>query len=689
MVDRSERSSRQNWLLGLSLVVLVLLAYVRVWQAGFIWDDDLHLTRNPSIVGTLGFKSIWLTSAATYYPLTLTTFWIEHALWGLAPMPYHLVNVLQHAASGVLLWLVLKRLGVRGAWLGAALWTLHPVQVESVAWITEMKNTQSCLFYLLSILFFVEWLQRPHKTSPMSVRYAVALICAVLAILSKSSTVMLPLALMLCTWWLNRRLTVRDIVALAPFFLISAAASAWTIWEQKFHSGASGGEWTLSWGQRAIVAGLDIWFYIGKLLWPHPLVFQYPRWEIDAGRTSLYLPLVAAIALFVILWLRRNASAGAAFFAYSYFIALLFPVLGFFDVYYFRYSFVGDHFQYLASIGPLAAAGAGLTTVFGLFKAEKSISRLAGCGLILLLGFLTWRQTRIYRDPESLWQATIAHNERSWFAHTNLGAHFLESGRIEDASSHLQTAVELNPGVVETHNGVAAAYLRANRSADAAEHSREALKIDPKNAEAHGNLGTAYLQMNRVSEAIEHLQTSVQIDPGYVEAFSNLGFALARTGRLEEAVRNVEQAVKLDPNYSPAHYNFANVLLQTGREREALEQFQGVLNIDPNDAEAQNAIAWIMATSPDAALRDAARATELARRANESTGNHNPAMMATLAAALAEAGNFSEAQAVAETALRLADQIGNHELAGDILEQLERYRANQPHRENRRTNPVR
>jgi hypothetical protein len=349
--------SRTSKIVG--LVLLVVAAYLPVLSAGYIWDDDKHLTENVCIVGPAGFAGIWTSAEATYYPLVLTTFWIEHALWGLAPMPYHLVNLLVHAACALILWQILARLRVPGAWLGAALWALHPVQVESVAWVTELKNTQSGFFYLLAIWFFLRW-----KDSRAGGPYVAALLCAIAAILSKSSTVMLPPVLLLAWVWEERRLAWRDAARLVPFFLVSAAASGWTIWEQKFHAGALGADWTLSLPQRVVIAGRDVWFYLGKLAWPHPLVFIYPRWEVDATRVAAYLPAALVIAASIVLWVQRKRWGRPALFTLAYFVVSLFPVLSFFNVYYFRFSYVADHFQYLASMGPLALAGAALWTLF-------------------------------------------------------------------------------------------------------------------------------------------------------------------------------------------------------------------------------------------------------------------------------------------------------------------------------------
>src|SRR5713101_5632029 len=284
---------QRNWLWGLFLIALVLIAYALVFNAGFIWDDESHLTQNPCIIGPLGLKEIWTSARAVYYPLVLTTFWTLHKFVGLSPSPYHILNVLMHVASAILLWRVLRQLGVRGAWLGAVLWALHPVMVQSVAWVTELKNTQSCLFYLLSIYCFLNWEKQSQLTQTrrveVSLMFGLSLLCFVLATLSKPSVVMLPAVLALCVWWRRRRIPWRDAVALAPFVAISALASAWTIWEQKFHARAVGPDWAQSWPERLIIAGRAIWFYLAKLFWPHPLIFIYPRWQLQQAQFTAYL----------------------------------------------------------------------------------------------------------------------------------------------------------------------------------------------------------------------------------------------------------------------------------------------------------------------------------------------------------------------------------------------------------------
>jgi hypothetical protein len=321
----------RNWVRGLILILVVILAYTPIWHAGFIWDDDVVLTANPCVIGPLGLKEIWTSSAADICPLVLTTFWIEHALWGLAPLPYHLMNIVMHAACAVLLWRVLRSLRVQGAWLGAALWALHPVEVESVAWITEMKNTESALFFLLSILYFVKWLRAKDLNGQNrgGWNYGLSLLFGALAMASKSSTVILPVVLCLCGWWIEGGWHWRNVVRVVPMFLMSAAASALSIWTQGLQLATSTDpQWVRTWPQRLVAAGDAVWFYLGKLLWPDPLITIYPRWQIDAGQWVSYLPLLAVIVLFSILWLKRRDWARACFFCSSLFPDGVAPSIG-------------------------------------------------------------------------------------------------------------------------------------------------------------------------------------------------------------------------------------------------------------------------------------------------------------------------------------------------------------------------
>ena len=736
---------RRNWFWALLLIGFLFIAYAQVFRAGFIWDDESHLTRNPCVIGPLGVKEIWTTTQAVYYPLVLTTFWALHKFVGLNPLPYHFLNVLVHATSAILLWRVLQLLRVRGAWLGAALWALHPVMVQSVAWITELKNTQSCLFYLLSILLFLKWdvalpprqvlrIEETTQTSPNTPCYScfiLSLLLFVLATLSKPSVVMLPFVLALCIWWMRRKIRWRDALALAPFVLVSALASAWTIWEQKFHARAVGPDWGQALPERLIIAGQAIWFYLGKLIWPRPLVFIYPRWEVDASKLVAYVPLMAAIAALIALWFVQAKWSRAAFFAASYFVISLFPVLGFFSVYFFRYSFVSDHFQYLASMGPLALAGAAIAVAASLFRgvprmpASISLSRdkaarrhsalatavfIGFCGILLLsLGFLTWRQTAEYRNLIALYTAILEKNPSCWMAEYNLGVVLSEQGQTNQAIHHYQQATVLRPGYLEAHYNLGRLLVEQGRFDDAIAHYEKATEINPADAEAQNNLGVTLFGIGRVDDAIVHYQKALEIKPDDTDASCNLANALVskgdfdgaiarysacltslpdqaeaqynfasallRKGRTDEAIVHYEKALRLDPDSADAHVNLGIALLGKGRVRDAMDEYRKALQISPDNVAALSNLAWLLATSGDASLRNGSEAVVLAEHAESasSRSDTHAAVLRILAAAYAEAGDFIEAKETVQRALESAKIQGNSVLVGTLQGELSLY----------------
>jgi len=584
-----------DWMWGLLLVLAVFVTYTPVWWAGFIWDDDEQLMANPCIVGPLGLKGIWTTGYGGYYPLVLTTFWVEHALWGLAPLPYHLVNVLLHGACAILLWRVLRELAMPGAWLGAALWALHPVQVETVAWITELKNTQSCLFYLLAIWFFLGWQEREISGEKgMERDYLQALLFALLAVLSKPSTVVLPAVLGLVWWWRGGRWEWRQVWRLAPFFLIGLAASAWAVVEQKFNSGATGPQWEQTWPERFVIAGQAVWFYLGKLLWPHPLIFIYPRWQTGAAQVAAWLPLGTVALAFLVLWIYRQRGARPVLFAFAYFVLALFPVLGFFNVYFFRYSFVGDHFQYLASMGPLALAGAGLARCSELLPRKKTwLHAPLYSGLLLILAVLSWRQSWIYQNLGTLWQDTLAKNSDCWMAHDNLGKFLTSLGKMDEAAAQFQSSLAINPNDDTALIDLGVVYQKTGRVDDAIIQFQKALAIDPRLVQAIGNLGNTLMQEGRMPEAFAQFQKALAVDPANANAHNDLGGFLSQTGQFDEAISQYEKALELDPNLPGARFSLGNALVQKGRFQEALAQFQKVLETDPANVGAHNNLGGI------------------------------------------------------------------------------------------------
>ena len=586
---------RYDWVLGLILILVVILAYTPIWRAGFIWDDDAMLTANPCIVGPLGLKEIWTTNAADICPFVITTFWVEHALWDLAPLPYHLVNVLMHGACAVLLWRVLRSLRVQGAWLGAALWALHPVAVESVAWITEMKNTESALFFLLSILFFVKSLRAKEVNGRNRVGwdYALSLLFAALAMASKSSTVVLPVVLCLCAWWLEGGWHWRNVVRVLPMFLMSVAASAVSLWTQGLQlATAPDPQWVRPWSQRLAAAGDAVWFYLGKLLWPEPLITIYPRWQIDAGLWASYSPLLTVILIFAILWAwahywSRAAGPRACFFAYAYFLTALLPVLGLIDNSIFRYSLVFDHLQYLASIGPLALAGAGFARVSEFVIPKRPWLQSALCaGLMLILGIVSWQRTWVYENQETLWTDTLAKNPNCGMGYANLGFAFFQKGHAEEAIDQFEKAVEINPNDMDAHNDLGMALDEIGQLDEAIAQYQKALEINPNYAGAHNNLGNTLFRKGQLADAIEQYQKAVKINPNYSEAHGNLGAALFQMGHLDDAIAELQKALEINPNYAEARNNLGNALLQNGQLGRAIEEFQKAVKINPKFAQA-------------------------------------------------------------------------------------------------------
>jgi tetratricopeptide (TPR) repeat protein len=546
----------RDWLWGLILILSVILTYTPVWHAGFIWDDDGHLTANPCIVGPLGFKEIWTTSAADICPFTLTTFWVEHALWGLTPLPFHLVNVLMHAACAVLLWRVLGSLRVQGAWLGAALWALHPVEVESVAWITEMKNTESGLFFLLSILFFVRWLRARDRgvQTRSGLNYALTLLFAGLAMASKSSTVILPVVLCLCAWWMEGRWDWRNVPRVIPIFLMAVAASALSIWTQCLQlAKLTDPQWARTWPERLATAGDAVWFYLGKLLWPYPLITIYPRWQIDAGQCVSYLPLLALSVILSILWLKHKPWSRACFFAFAYFLAALLPVLGLINNPIFRLSLVFDHFQYLGSIGPLALAGTGLVRLLAFIIPKKPWLQFALCAeLLLILGIASWQRTWVYESEDALWTDELAKNPNCWQGHNNLGLAFLQKGQVDEALAKFQKALEIYPNYAEAFSNLGLALLQKGRLDEAITNYQKALEMNAKSFVTHNDLGTAFFQKGQLDEAIDQFQKALEIKPNFFEAHQNLGAALGQKGKLDEAIDQFREVLRLKPDYSPA-----------------------------------------------------------------------------------------------------------------------------------------
>jgi protein O-mannosyl-transferase len=539
------------------IILLTVAAYLPALRGGFIWDDDSYVTENPTLRSLGGLEAVWLKPGATYqyYPLVFTSFWVEHHLWGLQPFGYHLVNILLHAVNAVLLWRVLRRLEIAGAWWVAAIFALHPVAVESVAWVTERKNTLSGLFYLLAALAWLRFrplTARETNRAPDWRFYWLASGLFVCALLSKTVTCSLPAVLVLLIWWKRGRLEKRDSLALAPWFVLGAASGFMTRWmEQRLVRG--GAEWDLSFVQRCLLAGRALWFYAGKLCWPRHLTFIYPRWEIDTAAAWQYSFPLAAVVVLVTLWFLRIRLGKGPLVAVLFFGVTLAPALGFFNVYPFRYSYVADHFQYLASIGLIAlAVSAGAAVFRQAGQRGRELAVLSAAIFLLLLGTATWGQAHAYHDLETLWRDTLAKNPNAWLAQNNLGTVLRQAGKSEEAIGHFAQAVRIKPDLAEAHYNLGVTLAQLNKTPEAIGHYEQALQLKPDFAEAHYNLGVALALSGRGPEAMVHWEQALRINPDYAEAHFNLGLALAQMGRTPEAIEHLKQALQIKPDLADA-----------------------------------------------------------------------------------------------------------------------------------------
>jgi tetratricopeptide (TPR) repeat protein len=633
------------WLFGLFLVVATLIAYGPALPAGFVWDDDVYIKNDPLLTAPDGLRRIWfsLDSPAQYFPLTFTTFYMERGLWGLNPAGYHLVNILLHAANALLLWRVLTRLRVPGAWLAAAVFALHPVQVESVALISERKNVLMGLFFLLTLLAWIKFID--ERCQRRWRFYVLALVFYGLALSAKTTACTLPAALLLILWLEKMAVNWRRLAQVAPFVAMGIGMGLVTVWWERHHQGAEGKLFEIGPMERVLIASRALWFYAGKLLWPANLTFSYPRWTISASDPRAYGWVLATAALGVVIWRVRRWTGRSVEVAAAFFAVTLSPLLGFIMLYTFVFSFVADHYQYLACIGPMALAAAGIEMGLGRIAAGKRVLQPALCAALLMtLGALTWKQSGMYADAETLWQTTLRRNPNSWMAQTNLGICFSQLGRMDEAIAHFQKALQIKPDI----------------------------------ARAHYNLGLSFFQLGRLDEAILHYQKALEIQPDYPEAHNNLGVCLSQKGRLAEAIPHFQKELEIQPANASAQYNLGNGYFLLGRLDEAILHYQRALEIQPDYMEAQNNLAWLLATCPEASLRNGHKAVELAQQANMLDGGKNPVMLHTLAAAFAEAGRFSEAVETARHALRLAEAQSNTVLAGQLQSEMKLYEAGSP-----------
>ena len=587
---------------------------------------------NPLVKGTLGLGTIWFR---TDFPLSSVALWVQWQLWGNNPVGYHVVNVLLHATSAVLLWRLLSRLRIPGGWLAGVLFAVHPVCVASVAWISELKNTLSLPFYLVSALLFLRgdaesatprieeggW-RIEHPAQPSSIfhplsspgyglTYWLSLLAFLLALLSKTSTVMLPVVLLACTWWQRGRLTWRDLGRTGPYFAVALAFGVMSVWYQAHGAILGATVQTESiWGRLA-GAGMALWFYLGKALLPVHLSMIYPRWTIHAATPTAYLPLLLWGGLLGLCWWFRRSWGRCVLFGLGCFTLNLLPVLGFVDMYFLALSRVSDHFAYLPLTAIVGMAGAGLCLLAGDHgpRTKDHGPRAAQWsvvgGLVVLLSLLTAQHAKIFVTEQALWEDTLAKNPGAWIAHANLGWMLASQGKYDAAISHLAAS----------------------------------LQSHPNNAQARCNLGRVLSLQGKFSAAEPEFQAALKLKPKDASIRRSYGSALAEAGRKEDAVKELREAIRLQPDVE-THLQLAKLFQEMGQSAEAAAEYRQVLARQPASVAALSNLAWLLATCSEPSARDGAEAVRLAEKACQVTGHKEAQTVGVLAAAYAEAGRF-------------------------------------------------
>jgi len=603
--------SRNKTWLGAGLLVLAgLLVYWPALHGGWIWDDELEITHNPVLAAANGWWRIWLRpEGPDYYPLKTSLQWCEWHLWGGQVLYYHLVSLGLHLLAAFLFWRILARLAIPGAYWAALLFAIHPLCVESVAWISELKNVLSLPLLLLAMAAYLDFEDTGRG-------YGRALLWFLAAMLAKSSVVMFPAVLLLYAWWRRGRIDRRDLRASLPFFGISLILGIVTAVFQARRAIAGldlhlgGPLWRLG------SAAMAVAFYFGKCVLPAFLMPIYPDWgSAPSGLHPAVCALLIGVAL-ALLWRRRGDFGRPALFGGGFFLLNLLPVLGLIPMSYFRLSRVADHLCYLPLLGIVALAASALS---------RRVSAGFMAGFCLVLALVSREQAKIYRNPTTFWGAAVARNPAAWLAQSSLGTalvgqgklpqaevHFeaalrlkpdfaeaennwgsglLQFGRLEEARSHFERAIRLKPDYAEAYNDLGDVEVQSGRLAEAIGAFEQAMRIKPDDAEAYSNRGLVFSTQGHQEAAIADFETALRLNPALAEAELDLGLAFARSGKQWEAITHYLRAIRLRPDFLAAHNNLGNALFLSGRPREAMAEYEAVLRLDPHSIDAQNNLA--------------------------------------------------------------------------------------------------
>jgi protein O-mannosyl-transferase len=559
------KGSRHCWQ-ALGIVALfyaaLILVYAPAMKGGFLWDDDTYIVNETALRTLSGLKSIWIDPSVTpqYYPLSSTVFWAIYQGFGLHTFPYHLVTLFFHGITAILLWQTLKRLEVKGALLAGILFAFHPLNVMSVAWVTELKNTLSCALALGAGWAYIRYAGLGSYRGRAGGRrwYGLALGLFLLAMLAKSAVGFLPITLGLVVWWKRDGMANRrDWLGLAPFIALAVGMDAFTVYIEQHGGGASGQEFQLGFPERVLVSGRSFWFYLGKLAWPSSLVFIYPRWTLNAGAWWQWLFPAGMVATLAGAWCARKRIGRGLFVGLMHYFLSTSMLVLVVVLYMMKYSFVADHWAYFGNLSLMSmvawviAAGSGKLGQDWAKPVEIGVSLSAASALAVL----SWAQAASYRDAETLWRTTIAKNRECWVAYSNLGGVLFLKGDLAGAAAEIEEAIKLQPQDESSHFDLARVMSQGGRTDEAIAEYRNAVSIKPTDAEAHSALGVLLLRSGAGVEGMAELRRAVQLDAAYADGHASLGDAFLQQGRDEEAASQYEEALRLAPGTVATEYD--------------------------------------------------------------------------------------------------------------------------------------
>jgi Flp pilus assembly protein TadD len=594
-----------------AIILAGVLPYLPALTGGFVWDDQPLITANPLLRTPSGLGEIWSGSrTADYFPVTNTVFWIEHHLFGDNATGYHVLNILLQAANSVLLWRVLRRLQIPGAFLAGLIFAIHPIHVESVAWISELKNVLSMFFFLISALFFFEIEDQRILNRPVAT-YSASLVAFLLALLSKTQVVFLPVALVLCAWWRNLPVDSkqsnrsgkgnplrfqREIARTVPFFLIAIVFGLITIWFQNRGIGEEEiilGPFT----RRLTNAGMAIWWYAKQVFAPVQLMVVYPQWRFDTPALVEWLPLIAITGGLLLLWRRHSRGV---LFALAYFIVALLPVIGIVRMSYARSgALVADHLQYFADISLIGLFSAGVARLWSTGRHEIRIAMATIVVVLLgLMGSYTWARARVYRDEQTLWQDNFSKNPNTWQGHNRVGQLLFNQEKFAEAAPHFERAAQLKPELADNYNLLGLVYCRLQRFEEGIAQYRKGLQLNEERPSTAQSVSTATMRVNlanALSLTGNNLSDLAQAASDQGDVAAAQADTKEANARFTEAIEQYEKALAIEPEHPAIHRNLGILLSRLGRNEEAIPHLRKVLQLVPNEPSAREILEMIEA----------------------------------------------------------------------------------------------